>query len=494
MNSEIKQFIKESSLSEESKLSIKFLVQSIEGEVNQFTDKSYLLEGDPGIGKTYFVENLLKMLDFPILYLGPFKLENKNVRRFNNLKQVMEELPSIEKGIIYIDDLQNSLEFERDGMGDVHLTDSESKRFLNLLEIIKRTNKKIFLIMTVNDPSFMEDPWRDRIETSISLVEPSENNKKEFLKKKYSSLIGKRIISEIAKKTIGYNFRNLDEVIRIAYRIGAGTFNINSINKAIGSFTPSGLAHFKVDFKTKLNFNDVIGHDKIKRELKKIDLYVKNRKKMEKLQIKRSNLLIFSGTYGVGKTHLARALAGELSLPIIMIRAEDLHHRPTPFFGIRMIMDAAKRYKNCIVFIDEADKLLGMNACSLEEEGAILSEFNKQVDDALRNPESIIILSVNNLLRLGKAMKDRFNVIEFSKPTFEDRREFITRMIEKSELKLDISAIDLAEKTEDRNYRDLQKIWNDIVFYYLENNKMDKDILDNLLAPYQQQTKSIGIG
>lgn len=480
MKPEIKKFLKEASLTEDCLQAMKFLVDSIEGEINQFTDKSYLIEGDPGIGKTYFVEHLIKLVDFPVFYLGPFNLENKNVRTFNNLKQIMERLSSMDEGIIYIDDLQNSLEFENNG-GDRSLTDAERKRFLSLLETVKRSNKKIFLIMTVNDVLFMEDSWMDRIETKINLLEPSEKSKKEFLKNKYSNLMGKRIIKEIASKTIGYNFRNLDEVVRSSYRFGEGAISMKSVNKAISLYTPSGLASYHLEYKTKLRFSDVIGQNEIKRELSKIRFHIKNKKRLDKLQIKSNNLIIFSGVHGIGKTYMARALAGELKVPLINIGAMDLYVRhANPFRGISKIIDTARRYKNCVIFIDEADKLMGMDAYSLEEEGPILSEFNKQVESMQRSVESVIILSVNNLTRLGKAMKDRFSIIEFNKPSFEDREEFIKKMIERSEINIPLDTQEIARKTEGKNYRDLQRLWNNLVFYYLEKGEIDSEFIEEL--------------
>lgn len=488
MDNKFKQFIKESSLSEENKFSIKFLVDSIENGVNQFTDKTFIFEGDPGIGKTYFVENLLKMLNFPIFYLGPFKFENKNVKSFNNFKQLVANLRNIKEGIIYIDDIQNSLNIQRDGLGEVRLEDREGKRFIGLLEFVKRSSKKIFFIMTVNDSDFMEECWRDRIETVIHLLEPNEKSKKAFLSKKYSSLMGNKIIKEIASKTIGYNFRNLDELIRITYRIGEGKFTLNAVGKALSSYTPTGLSYFNVEPRIKMGFNDVIGNKEIKEDLKKLKLYIQKRKKLEKLQIKKNNLLIFCGDHGIGKTHMARALAGELKIPLIKFNSCDLDRGPAKFIF------AAKRYGNCVLFIDEAEKHFGMNSFSMEQEGDYLADFNKGIDDASNEIKGIVILSVNNPLRLGRALRERFNVVEFHKPSYEDRKEFARKLMEKSGLKLEINEEDIAGMTEGKNYRDLQRMWNDIVFYYLDNNDMNKNILQNLFTSSNSQASPVGIG
>ena len=150
MNSKIIQFIKESNLSDDDKESFLYLAERAEeGELNEFTDKIFLFEGSPGIGKTYFLKNFLEMLKIHVLYIGPFEFKAENVSRFKDLKKLLESLDKNKLTAVFIDDVNNSLNFIKTDC-DTFLEDKERKIFLKLLETIKE-NSKTAIFMTLND-------------------------------------------------------------------------------------------------------------------------------------------------------------------------------------------------------------------------------------------------------------------------------------------------------------------------------------------------------
>ena len=152
----------------------------------------------------------------PILFLGPFKIEHKDSTQCKTLKELFDKLIKTPEAIVFIDDLQNSLKTEYDGLGEMKVTDSERKIFLSMLEHVKRSKNRKFLFITLNDEFILEESWIDRIETRIELDIPKEKSKKIFLTSKYSSILKKSLINDISEKSMGYNFRNLDELIKIA--------------------------------------------------------------------------------------------------------------------------------------------------------------------------------------------------------------------------------------------------------------------------------------
>jgi len=90
MDLDINQLIKDSNLPEADKKSMKFLAASLREEgLDDFIEKSFLFEGNPGIGKTYFVENFIKSLGLPILFLGPFSFDHKKQRNLKVLKNLL---------------------------------------------------------------------------------------------------------------------------------------------------------------------------------------------------------------------------------------------------------------------------------------------------------------------------------------------------------------------------------------------------------------------
>lgn len=489
MDLKLKQFINQSNLSDEDKLSFFYLVERLENkDLNEFTDRSFLFEGDPGIGKTYFVKNLLSLLEIPVIYLGPFDFNSKNIRRVHSLKEILESLDKREVEIIFIDDLNNSLDFIYDGMGEMKLEDSERKRLLKLLDLVRELKNQKILFTTLNDSSFMEESWQDRIERKITMEEPNEKSKKIFLKEKYSSLLNKPLIKDLSQKTVGYNFRNLEEVIKIGYREGKGIIKRNMINSILSHYKPSGLK-YELVLNNKLKFNDVIGNEGIKQELSKISHWIKNYKKLKKYGVKRANLLIFSGKNGVGKTHMATALAGELDCMLVKINVEDFYGHKGLFHTVSDILKKTKRFRNCIFFIDEADKIFGRDPYSLEGEGPALAEFSIKFDNLLSRPQGIVVFAVNNVLRMGNALKDRFNIINFDLPKQDDRSEFIKRMMRKCDINLNITPEEIASSTEGYNYRDLEKLWNDIIFYYIQNNTFNSEVLRTFISTQQKENK-----
>jgi len=82
---------------------------------------------------------------------------------------------------------------------------------------------------------------------------------------------------------------------------------------------------------TGVTFDDVAGVDEAKDELKEIIAFLKNPKEYGKLGARMSKGVLLVGPPGTGKTLLARAVAGEASVPFFSINASDFVER---FVGV----------------------------------------------------------------------------------------------------------------------------------------------------------------
>jgi len=469
-------FLDTTSLDKNNKKALISMMDFIHGkDIPELSDKSFLFEGEPGIGKTYVAEKLIDSVDLPVLFLGSSRLKGKNIVKVDSLTKLIEKIEDFKQGIIFIDDLKYSLNFDVE-MDE--LQDEERKRFMTLLEYLKKSDKRVVIIMTLNSSDFMDDSWIDRIEVKIDFNLPSEENKLSFLKENFGKYVKTNELKYLAKNSIGYNYRDLPQLIKIAYREGNKIINLYGIKKALNSYNPSGLRRWNIKRDVKTKFKNVIGHDNPKKELKKLLIYIKQRKKLSNLGIKQSNLIIFSGNPGVGKTYMAAALAGELGLPLVKVNAIDVHIRGS-LVGITNIMNVAKKFKNSVIFMDDVDKVLGGNPLSYDDEGPPISEFNTSVEN--EDVQGVIILAANNINRLGRALKDRFSIISFDEPSLDNRKEFARRLIGKSKLDLKINEDYFAKITENMNYRQMQRIWNECIFYYLENNTLNNDILEKFV-------------
>ncbi|MFN5944464.1 MAG: ATP-dependent zinc metalloprotease FtsH [Phycisphaerae bacterium] len=108
---------------------------------------------------------------------------------------------------------------------------------------------------------------------------------------------------------------------------------------------------------TGITFADVAGIEEAKEEVTEIVEFLKNPKKFTKLggRIPRGVLLV--GDPGVGKTLLAKAIAGEADVPFFSISGSDFVEM---FVGVgasrvRDLFKQAKESAPCIIFLDEID-------------------------------------------------------------------------------------------------------------------------------------------
>lgn len=109
----------------------------------------------------------------------------------------------------------------------------------------------------------------------------------------------------------------------------------------------------------KIRFKDVAGQDEAKEELKEIVEFLKDPLKFQKVGGKIPKGVLLMGPPGVGKTLLARAVAGEAGVPFFSISGSDFVEM---FVGVgasrvRDLFDQGKKNAPCIIFIDELDSV-----------------------------------------------------------------------------------------------------------------------------------------
>jgi cell division protease FtsH len=108
-----------------------------------------------------------------------------------------------------------------------------------------------------------------------------------------------------------------------------------------------------------VTFNDVAGIDEAKEELSEIVDFLRDPQKYRRLGGRIPRGVLLTGPPGTGKTLLARALAGEASVPFFSISASEFVEM---FVGVgasrvRDLFQQAKQAAPAIIFIDELDAI-----------------------------------------------------------------------------------------------------------------------------------------
>ena len=107
----------------------------------------------------------------------------------------------------------------------------------------------------------------------------------------------------------------------------------------------------------KVTFKDVAGLQEEKEELEEIVDFLKDPVRYTSLGARIPKGVILTGAPGTGKTLLAKAVAGEASVPFFSISGSDFVEM---FVGVgasrvRDMFEEAKKNAPCIIFIDEID-------------------------------------------------------------------------------------------------------------------------------------------
>lgn len=147
-------------------------------------------------------------------------------------------------------------------------------------------------------------------------------------------------------------------------------------------------------------FADVAGIDEVREELKEIVDFLKNHEKYNLLGGRIPKGVLLQGPPGTGKTLLARAIAGEASVPFYSIGGSDFVEM---FAGVgasrvRELFALAKKSAPCIVFIDEIDAIGSRRTSgngSNEEREQTLNALLVEMD-GFASHETVILIAATN--------------------------------------------------------------------------------------------------
>lgn len=191
---------------------------------------------------------------------------------------------------------------------------------------------------------------------------------------------------------------------------------------------------------SELRFNDVIGATEAKTSLADVVAYLESPARFADMGAKPPKGVLLSGPPGVGKTILARALAGECNANFISVTGSDFSSK---FYGsgiqrVKSLFKTARQKAPCIIFIDEADGIgrrTEQSSASDAESNRIINQILAEMDGF--NPaDGVIVVGATNFANsLDPALtrEGRFDQkITVSLPELEDRKALFEFYLAKS--------------------------------------------------------------
>jgi transitional endoplasmic reticulum ATPase len=263
---------------------------------------------------------------------------------------------------------------------------------------------------------------------------------------------------EYYKRALSLNPAYKDEELDAHLKQGSNS-NPSSMNATIESIEDE-MREFE---RPSINFEDVGGMERVKEEinikiiqpLQHPDLYKAYGKKTG------GGILLY-GPPGCGKTHLARATAGQIKASFISIGIHDVLNMWLGNSERRLheLFETARRQTPCLLFFDEIDAL-GASRTDMRQSSAkmLINQFLMELDGVDYSNDGILVLGATNApWHLDAAFRrpGRFDRIIFVQPPDMGSRESILKITLKDKPTKEIDYKAIAKETPDFSGADLK--------------------------------------
>ncbi|WP_297962388.1 AAA family ATPase [uncultured Campylobacter sp.] len=208
---------------------------------------------------------------------------------------------------------------------------------------------------------------------------------------------------------------------------GVGAARQGGANAELGDLSPSV---------SDVRFSDVAGISEVKDELIEIVDFLKNPAKYRNFGIKLPKGILMIGEPGVGKTLIAKAVAGEADVPFFYQSGASFAE---VFVGVgaRRVRELFAKAKSCapaIIFIDEIDAVGGKRGIGRNDEReATLNQLLTEMDGFEENSGVMVIGATNKINLIDDALlrSGRFDRRVFiGLPNYKDRIEILKIYLE----------------------------------------------------------------
>jgi SpoVK/Ycf46/Vps4 family AAA+-type ATPase len=226
-------------------------------------------------------------------------------------------------------------------------------------------------------------------------------------------------------------------------------------------------------FQPQITLRDMVLTDELRSTLNRVVDEQRKSEILRKHNLSPQRKLLLMGPPGCGKTMTAEAIAGELGIPVFIVRLDGIMSK---FMGesivkLRLIFDSMPAHRAVYLF-DEFDSI-GSHRNESHDVGEVKRVLNSFLINIEKDQsESIIIAATNLPNALDKALFRRFDeIINYPLPTYNEAAMILkerTRFFQFDEIP-DFNQLGLT--ADGLNYSDLVKACEDVVKDMILNDR-----------------------
>jgi cell division protease FtsH len=240
--------------------------------------------------------------------------------------------------------------------------------------------------------------------------------------------------------------------------------------------------------KQAVTFADVAGVDEAKEELEEVVDFLKHPQKYRALGARTPKGVLLFGPSGVGKTLLAKAVAGEADVPFFSMAGSEFMEMLVGVGAsrVRDLFGTAKKAAPAIIFIDEIDAIgrqrgQGFMSGGHDEREQTLNQILVEMDGFTPNDNVIVVAATNRgdlldpaLLRPGRF--DRRVVLDM--PDLEGRKSILKIHARGKKFVQNISWEKMAKRTVGFSGADLENMLNEAAILAARLNQKEIEEAD----------------
>ncbi len=239
--------------------------------------------------------------------------------------------------------------------------------------------------------------------------------------------------------------------------------------------------------KQTIAFKDVAGVDEAKKELEEVVDFLKHPQKYRRLGARIPKGVLLIGPAGVGKTLMAKAVAGEAGVSFFSMAGSEFIEMLVGVGAsrVRDLFSTAKKTAPSIIFIDEIDAIGRQRGSGLagghDEREQTLNQILVEMDGFTPNDNTIVLAATNrgDLLDPALLRPGRFDRrVTLDMPDIEDRKAILKIHAQGKPFAKDVDWEKVARATVSFSGADLENVLNEAAIFAARQNKKEIGMAD----------------